>query len=434
MIFKKKLVIGADNVKGATKCVGWNEAFPLLSNYHEIYFYMPSLDLKTFMVVVAKNLANFLKLRDQLFEVLKSPIFTVFCVTAPRFKANGISNYDFLPFTLEREEGAVETFENIDISRDSYLANIKSSDGYFGYSVGSAYLSNKLISNENLRFFWRLIPILKTLHRHPVAFTVQLVAEESVVEFGERRWKTINDFGTPIAFAPKIADKPQDNLRLLISKIEVDETVEKPEWFSKIKLPGEEKLLKVITDIQVEKEQAEAKLVENAKLLKRYEELKSILCSKGVPLENSVDAVFDFLEIQLKKGTPGQEDRWLVQDVNEVPIEIKGHIGPIKTEDIRQIIERTRLSKNSIGLTQGLLIANPYCEIEPSHRKPSFSKTGDKIIEKSESFNVGLLDAMTLLKFVEVKLETGKFDTDKFKKLLFNSIGVIKKNDVEPGH
>lgn len=427
MDIKKKLVIGAENIKGATKCVSWNGPFPLLSNYHEIYFYIPSLDTKSFSNIFNKSLSHFLDLREQLFEIMKSPIFSVVCITGPKITTQAVSNYDFLPFKLQRTEGNIETLEDVSFSNDSYLQKVKSSDGYFGHSVDSKYLNNKLSSTTSMRFNWRLFPVIRTLHRYSVAFTIQLVAEESVNQFNQARWKPIPNFGTNILFVPKIFSNPQDNLNILIANGERNDTTVRPNWFTQLKLPNEDTILSMIRTAQKQKDTAEKEILKQTLIIDEYSNLKDILSNKGLVLEKSIDFAFNFLGITLRKGIPAQEDRWLEDGADKIPMEIKGHTGSVKTEDIRQIIERTRLSKNTIGPTQGILIENPYCETEPSSRRPSFEKTGDKIIEKSESFNIALLDTITLFEFITEKLKKGSFDTNSFKKLLFTSIGVIKK-------
>jgi|GEM_PF-4156368 len=421
----KILIIGYKDVKKATKCLDWREPLSTIGtigNFNTTYIILPTLTKKIMEEVLEKDSEYFSKLHEQIFDAVDNGL-DVYIITAPQIEVGEISNYSILPFGMNRVEVKINSFG--EYPDNKYLSHVKKTDGYFSKITDSEYLESNHPTTSYKRYSWRLFPLLTSLNNKNIAFIVKPVCEI----FNESRyrghWVEASKYGGLIIFMPPPTEIDlQEGIKLLL-KLEAPETEEEaPEWFNEINLPTEDDLKNQIKKLKTNQIEINKQIEQKEKDLKKLQSFKWVLKLQGKPLEKAVEKAFDFLGIELEKGRVAEEDRWLVIDKNKIPIEIRGHDGSIKYDDIRQIVDRTFDANNTIGETEGILIVNPYCDTKPSERTDSFSDGTDRIKKKAISTKVALLDTKTLFAFVLRKMQ-GKDIKKELLDKLTQTVGVI---------
>lgn len=420
---EKILVIGVNKIRGANTSLTWLQPLPTLGNFHETYLYLPSLSESVMERLVKQNHDYFQELKDEIFECLKAGL-SIYCVTAPLVRTSGLTNYDFLPFSLKRFDKKINTFKNP--SEKGYLSTVKEVDGFFESNIGYEYLLTKIRPVKGYRVTWKISSYLESLHNKLIAFSIRLVEEKSDYFHNQERWTATNGYGGGIIFLPPVQEDPIAHLETIISDDEPSCLPDKPEWFSAIELPGVSKMKQELDRLKAELVGITDQIQSKEEELNKLEGMKWVTSLKGKALEIAVDSVFAFLGIPLLEGAANQEDRWLEIDGAKIPIEIKGHEQAVRRKDLRQILDRTKLTENSLGKTLGILIANPYCYQDPQRRPSSFDDKNDKLVSGAEGWDIALVDTLALLDLVIRKLKGEKNLTQTILKTLTTSIGIVK--------
>ncbi len=424
---KKKLIVGARGIKNATRCVDWLEPIPALTNYHEVYFYLPSLRKDLFEKLLSKDKEVFSRLKVELFDSLTAGMFS-YCITAPQFKSSsGISNYDFLPFNIQMEDRVIETFS--EKKKNGYLSFIDVASGYFDRKVDATYLQSKLVSNDDTSYGWRLIPMLESLDKKAVAFYVGLYKYNRLWEssLATYQWKIDDKYGGAVFFYPPttLIDPIQGLNSIVKGNKDDDPQIDPPDWFSTLTFPGEEDCRIRISELEIKKSSITDEIKKEEKKITSFLAFKWALRLKDEPLERAIDNIFEFLGLSIQNGKPSEEDRILTEEGVSIPIEIKGHEGGMRGRDIRQIIFRTDNAINSNGQVKGIMVVNPYCAIDPETRHQSFDNAIDKFIDKAVAHEIALIDTKTLIEVVKLVMSGDKNVQKKLLQSFENVTGVI---------
>jgi hypothetical protein len=122
----------------------------------------------------------------------------------------------------------------------------------------------------------------------------------------------------------------------------------------------------------------------------------------------------------------GIEDGKLFRDEGQAVLETKGRTGPIKQDDVRQVVQWASDAKLKDGVAyKPLIVGNPHCD------KP-LDERGDVLAPNAATYasngGVAVLKTTQLFEALRQK-QVGVFDEARFWKTVFESSGVVEADE-----
>lgn len=119
----------------------------------------------------------------------------------------------------------------------------------------------------------------------------------------------------------------------------------------------------------------------------------------------------------------GIEDGLLVRTEGEAVLEIKGRKGPIKQEDVRQVVQWAADAKGRDGVDYTpLIVGNAYCETPPSQRGEPLAPNA---LEYARNSGVVVLTTVQVYEALRQHQE-GNFDEAAFWKAVFSARATVQ--------
>ena len=212
----------------------------------------------------------------------------------------------------------------------------------------------------------------------------------------------------------------------------LEEKFQQPEWVQQYVLNDlgaksvVDKISKIETEIEeliLEKERSDSEKLELSKWA-------DLLFTQGKTLENRLKDAFEFLGVDSvmpePKGNHGP-DLVIRHDGSAFTIEIEGSKGAIKIDKARQLLHWIADSPTD---HKGVLIGNPFREMDPSIRPPdNYNLFVKEAVQLAEKRNLVLLPSFEIFRIVSLKLQGGDVDIKNFLDDISSTKGLYSPND-----
>lgn len=200
-----------------------------------------------------------------------------------------------------------------------------------------------------------------------------------------------------------------------------------PDWLEEVEFHDEATRRVRMKDIddQITFLSKEKKGIEE--VLSDYREIKSVLCSKDLELENKARHLLaEIAEVDEAFEDNKEEDFRFSYDDTLFLIEIKGSNGGLKRQHVSKTYDHVQIKADAMedegcsGKLKGVLIFASQIELKPEERDP-FPETQITIARKNE---IAVLSTETLLRCYEAYVE-GRLTSDAFKETLLQMSGLV---------
>ena len=201
-----------------------------------------------------------------------------------------------------------------------------------------------------------------------------------------------------------------------------------PDWLQEINFQDEEKQKEGIRSLNTEIKQLNQERTDKELILENYQQIKSILCTKDIELENEVRAI-----VAQIVGVPNnfvdqkEEDFRFDCDNTTFLIEVKGCLGGLKRQHVSRAYDHVQIemdAKEECGDAndvKGVLIFASQIHTRPEERDLFPSKQ----LTIAERNNIAVVSTETLLRCYEA-LREGRLSTKKFIETLESCSGQIR--------
>lgn len=203
-----------------------------------------------------------------------------------------------------------------------------------------------------------------------------------------------------------------------------------PDWVEDYTLPLQMPIEAEIVQYEDEIRQLEDKLTAAQGRLQEVTRFRKLLYEQGEGLERAVrDALRELgAQVQDPQSRAGEDGR-LIDPSNRVGVlEIKGRVGSLHLNDVRQI---DRWVRDAIAAEnrpiKGILIANMYCGEPPSQRETLFP---DDRVRTAERYEVCLMTTTQLFRAL-CKHQLGELDVTAFWDTIFSTSGVCQLPELD---
>jgi hypothetical protein len=211
--------------------------------------------------------------------------------------------------------------------------------------------------------------------------------------------------------------------RILLERYGIAEEARVPEWALPYSLPAEAPIAQEIAVLGEERRTVEARISKAREQASRASRPRLLLYEKGKEvLEPIVREVLRELGARVEDPeADGVEDGILHRDEGAAALEIKGRNGPIKLEDVRQVVQWAADAKGRDGTDyKPIILGNPHCETKIETR-------GDPLAPNAKTYaeNSGVVLVMTTQLYEGLRQkQEGSFDEAAFWKTIFAANGV----------
>jgi hypothetical protein len=197
-----------------------------------------------------------------------------------------------------------------------------------------------------------------------------------------------------------------------------------PDWVAAYSVPAEASIASEIALMKQERQDLEQRMSEARTRAAEAARARLLLYGSG---EDDFESIVrnTLRELGARMEDPeakGIEDGKLVRDEGRAVLEIKGRTGPIKLEDVRQVVQWATDATAKDGTSyKPLIVGNPHCD------KPLQDRGGvlaPNAAAHAYTTGVGVLTTTQLFEALRQK-QDGSFDQGHFWKALFETIGVI---------
>jgi hypothetical protein len=208
---------------------------------------------------------------------------------------------------------------------------------------------------------------------------------------------------------------------LLISSVTLP-----PVWTDQFPLQGEDGLRSELKRLSEENAGTELKIRDAESRLQSLVALKKLLYADGTELEQSVWTALEHLGAKVgASDEPGFEDRWFEDPSTgaKAVLEVKGHIGAMKKDDVRQAEEWVgRWYEKKGEVVKGVLFGNPDRQLAPKDRPAPWPS---QLVEFATAKGLALVTTTQLFDAI-VRTEKGEITSRSFIDSLFSAAGPVR--------
>lgn len=198
-----------------------------------------------------------------------------------------------------------------------------------------------------------------------------------------------------------------------------------PDWISDYSLPDEAPIAEQIATLENERRAVEAQIAEARERTQSARRPKLLLYEKGQDvLEPIVRETLRTLGATVKEPEAGGiEDGTLEHRGRFAVIEIKGRNGPLKVDDVRQVVQWAADAKGRDGIEyKPFIFGNPHCNTAPPNRAEPLAP---KAIAYAENSGVGVVTTARLFEALR-QHQIGEFDEATFWDTVFEATGLAQ--------
>jgi len=424
------LVIGSTGHQGVTNCIEWG-SLVYVGDYDALIIDTTTLTEEKLLEIIQEDNGYFNKLKKDISDVQEKRGIAISCIISPyvfsktpnasenvnEVLKNNVNNYSWspiIPIFEKIPDGQKLNKDKSTIARE-YLDKISSYSLLFDGCVNNTGYVDK---TEDKKIYTKLHDdsLLNNIIGRSVAFAITW----KVHQYSD--YTVLVDGNLPIKFIPP-TDNINDGINILIKELSKISEEAAPDWVSGVTLPGENEI-----EEQIDKKMKSIELtnIEIQDLEKEKANLniyKKLLHSQGAELEEIVEKSFLLFGIDLQKPSVANiEDRYFkTSDDKRIYFEVRGVNRLMNESDLAQLIKRVaEKPKSDKYNTRGIFVFNHQNRLRPDERSNAFHHNIEK---QAKSFNLCLIDTITLFNLVIKKLE-GDGDYD-FNMNLLNTVGIF---------
>jgi hypothetical protein len=373
---------------------------------------------------IGRNLANINDRRREELRILFKRAGVVVCFMLPmsfvhysyKYTTSGaasrdrtvyISNYDWL-FTGEDRSDALGRIQG---SKGTTIENINPTHPFSDYLNTKPAWSAYVDINDCEE--WRILAS---------AFGTYAIALDKRVELGHIILLPSNYY----------SEKGRMLERCMEKLLQVDETTPPPNWVKDILVPGEQEIINCIVGVDgqissLEKER-EAKLSEKREL----ERWKYLLYKKGKHhLEPVVRDALKLIGCDVEPQPDKDSNGLVVSDHGTALIEVGGSKGTIRIEKLGELTTNMgNFMSEKKKPVKGILIGNPFCELDLDDRPPKRSQKplfAKELLEGAQRQGITVLLSTDLYQVV-ISILSGKFGAEEkqsIRQRIFEGSGLV---------
>jgi hypothetical protein len=198
-----------------------------------------------------------------------------------------------------------------------------------------------------------------------------------------------------------------------------------PDWVLPYSLPDQAPIATEIATLEQERRELENRISEARGRAVDAASPRRLLYEKGKDvLEPIVRETLAILGARIEDpATEGIEDGKLFRDEGQAVLEIKGRNGPIKQDDVRQVVQWASDARLKDGVEyEPLIVGNPYCDRPLEER-------GDVLAPNAATYarngGVGIITTAQLFEALRQK-QSGTFDAGRFWETVFAASGDVR--------
>lgn len=353
------------------------------------------------------------------------------------FRLGRHSVSDWLPFWFAVERTSGSAFELKDDEWDFYFSRLTRYEWFLSGEVGARHQDpTHYFRAIGIHGADGMIPqfeaIAKTRFEKPIAISFRLFAARHkqqpglALTYREPELEPVRR-SSPVHWLPSlpgIAAAEAVDL-ILAERYGLSTEQRRPGWVDGYSLPAEERVAAEIRRLEEDRE-ALARRLADARL--RAEEAaapSALLYEKGKnELEPPVRGALGELGADVRPpDQEGIEDGLLRRAEGEAVLEIKGRKGPIKLDDVRQVVQWAADAKGRDGIDyKPLVVGNAHCETQPSERADPLAPNARDYARNSD---VAVLTTVQVYEALR-KHQEGNFDEAAFWKAVFSARGTVQ--------
>jgi hypothetical protein len=199
----------------------------------------------------------------------------------------------------------------------------------------------------------------------------------------------------------------------------------RPDWVEDYSLPAEEQVAAEISGLEEDREALARKLADARLRAEQAAAPSALLYEKGKnELEPPVREALRALGADVRPpNQEGIEDGLLARTEGEGVLEIKGRKGPIKQDDVRQVVQWAADAKGRDGVDyKPLIVGNAHCEIPPPERGDPLAPNA---LDYARNSGVAVLTTVQVYNALRERQE-GTFDEAAFWTAVFSAQGPVE--------
>ena len=203
------------------------------------------------------------------------------------------------------------------------------------------------------------------------------------------------------------------------------------EWAIDYSLPAERPIAEEIAELERQRQSVEGRLSEARARALAAARPRLLLYEKGKDaLEPVVRETLAKLGADVfEPASEGVEDGRLSWGQHHAVLEIKGRAGPIKQDDVRQVVQWASDARLERGHDfKPVIVGNPHCDNPPGDRDDPFAPNA---LRYAINGGVVLLTTTQLFEALHQK-QSGVFDEQQFWEVLFTGSGPVQLDEPRP--
>lgn len=344
---------------------------------------------------------------------------------------------DWLPFWFAVEKKSGAAFELKDAGWEFYFSRLTRYQWFMSGETGSSYRDpTQYFRAIGVHGADGMVPefkaIAETRFGQPLAMTFRMFATRYKtrpglnLDYREPEVEPIR-LSSPIHWLPSL-----DNLDaaevvdlILAERFGLSAAQRRPEWVEDFELPFEGEIAAEIAGLLSEREALEGRIASARRRAAAAAAPRALLYEKGKDaLEPQVRAALAELGATVREAErEGIEDAVLSRAEGEAVLEIKGRKGPIKIEDVRQVVQWAADAKGRDGVDyKPLVVGNAHCETPPGERGEALAPNAKTYAENS---GVAFLSTLQVYEALR-RRQAGSFDTGFFWRSVFEATGAVE--------
>lgn len=283
----------------------------------------------------------------------------------------------------------------------------------------AAYLAPVMSKANDLRV--ALNPLALTRFQKPIGLEIQVTAYVTDHTAGVHHPVA---HASPVFWlpAPDKLSPPEAIDLILRERYGLASETRLPEWAAGYSLPTEAPVKDEIVRLEDERERLGALAAEARNRAAQAARPRLLLYEKGKDtLEPVVRAALRELGARVEDPqAEGVEDGTLIRTGQAAILEIKGRKGPLKQDDVRQVVQWASDAKLRDGIQyKPLIVGNAYCETPPDERGEALAPNAATYARNGD---VAVVTTVQLFEALRQK-QLGVLDEDDFWSVIFESKG-----------
>lgn len=343
---------------------------------------------------------------------------------------------DWLPFWFAIEDASGTAFDVNDDEWAFYFSRLSRYEWFMSGETGTRHQDpTHYFRAIGIQGADGMIPkfkaIAETRFEKPIAISFRLFAARHkeqpglALTYSNPELEPVR-LSSPVHWLPSLPDIGAAEAvdLILAERYRISSEQRRPNWVEDCSLPAEDEVAGETARLEEEREALARRIADASLRAEQAGAPRALLYEKGKnELEPPVrDALRDLGAKVKEPEREGIEDGLLSHAAGGAVLEIKGRKGPIKQDDVRQVVQWAADAKGRDGVDyKPLIVGNAHCETPPSERGEPLAPNAKSYAENS---GVALLTTVQVFEALRRK-QRGEFDEAAFWRAVFDAKGEI---------